>query len=142
MTSHTVGRGKPPVRTRFKKGKSGNPKGRPRKEVQAATQRDFDLTVINAMYKPVVVMRGGREETMPVLAAVIERLTAESLKGKAWAMKEFFGLIFTAISNQRARKPHLFQNLELLEKGLSETGETLDEVAQKIFNDMKRQTRE
>jgi hypothetical protein len=29
--NYTVGRGKPPVNTRFPKGKSGNPKGRPRK---------------------------------------------------------------------------------------------------------------
>jgi hypothetical protein len=29
--NYTVGRGKPPIETRFKKGKSGNPSGRPRK---------------------------------------------------------------------------------------------------------------
>src|ERR1700682_1828124 len=29
--NYTVGRGKPPIETRFKKGKSGNPSGRPRR---------------------------------------------------------------------------------------------------------------
>ena len=32
---YTVGRGKPPVHTRFKPGQSGNPRGRPRGAVDA-----------------------------------------------------------------------------------------------------------
>jgi Family of unknown function (DUF5681) len=50
---HEVGYGKPPVHTRFRKGRSGNPAGRPRGSRDLATLLGAELD------KPVAVREGG-----------------------------------------------------------------------------------
>ena len=43
--SRTGGRGLPPAETRFRKGQSGNPKGRPRKTHTAKAASAFDIII-------------------------------------------------------------------------------------------------
>jgi uncharacterized protein DUF5681 len=50
---HEVGYGKPPVHTRFRKGRSGNPAGRPR------GSRDLATLLAAELDKPVAVREGG-----------------------------------------------------------------------------------
>jgi hypothetical protein len=54
---YEVGYGKPPLHTRFQKGKSGNPKGRPRGKKNMSTLLS---TALNASI--VVVANGGRKK--------------------------------------------------------------------------------
>jgi Family of unknown function (DUF5681) len=63
---YQVGYGKPPLRTRFQKGKSGNPSGRPRR---AATERAKAL-VLKEAYRAVTVRDGDRVASLPAIQAV------------------------------------------------------------------------
>jgi uncharacterized protein DUF5681 len=55
---HRVGYGKPPAQTRFKKGQSGNPTGRPKGTPNFATALE------RALEEQVVVNEGGQRRTV------------------------------------------------------------------------------
>ena len=81
---HAVGYGKPPLHTRFRKGQSGNPGGRPkppRLRVQALT--------LEEAYRAVVVREDGdgRAVPVPALQAVLRSQIALAMKGNGPAQR-------------------------------------------------------
>lgn len=77
---YEVGRGKPPKHTQFKKGESGNPRGRPRGGL------DY-RTIWRDMFKaPVKVTQNGVARSMPTIAAGIWRLRELALSGDLRAL--------------------------------------------------------
>ena len=80
-----VGYGKPPVKSQFKKGKSGNPYGRPKKP---ATVADPNQMVIGVLNEPVSVKNGNKFKKIPVCEALLRCLVQQAMGGKAWALKE------------------------------------------------------
>jgi hypothetical protein len=105
MTSRTksprdydVGYRKPPVHTRFRKGVSGNPGGRPRK---VAGERVKALALKEA-YRAVTIKEGGGTVKVPAVQAVLRRQFAVAAKGSALAQRAVFAAI-AAIENERTK---------------------------------------
>ncbi len=73
--SYDVGHGRPPKHTRFRKGQSGNPKGRPK------GTRNRKSIVREIMERRVTVRENGISRTVTVADAAIEKLIAKSLNG-------------------------------------------------------------
>jgi hypothetical protein len=73
--SYEVGFGKPPRHTRFKKGASGNPKGRPRRSENSAT------LLKEALSEQVVVSESGRRKTMSKKQAIIKQIVNKAASG-------------------------------------------------------------
>jgi Family of unknown function (DUF5681) len=76
---YEVGFGKPPKRTRFKKGHSGNAKGRPRKKP------DLYSELTKVLREKVTVE--GQQERVTVQQALLLRLRDQALRGELWAQK-------------------------------------------------------
>jgi hypothetical protein len=76
---YEVGFGKPPKRTQFKKGRSGNPKGRPRK------RPDLYSELTKVLREKVTVE--GQQERVTVQQALLRRLRDQALRGEFWAGK-------------------------------------------------------
>jgi hypothetical protein len=74
--------GNPPLATRFVKGQSGNPKGRPRKNRPATSP--FDVLLNTTM----TVTRGGIERDFTVEEALQHRILAQALEGNRSARRE------------------------------------------------------
>ena len=72
---YDVGYGKTPKHTRFKKGQSGNPKGRPKGSKNLKTIIDETLST------RVPVTLDGKKRTMPLREALIHKLAADSFNG-------------------------------------------------------------
>ena len=82
--SDKVGYGKPPKHTQFKKGQSGNPKGRP-KQVQA--HMPVSRIIRHSLSEEVQGFVNGKTRKMTKLAAIIEVQSAKALKGDTRAAK-------------------------------------------------------
>ena len=78
---YEVGFGKPPKRTRFKKGRSGNPKGRPPRKPDVYSE----LTKV--LREKVTITVDGQPEKVTVQQALLLRLRDQALRGELWAEK-------------------------------------------------------
>ena len=72
---YEVGYMKPPKATQFKKGESGNPKGRPKGCVNVATLAQQVLS------ERVTVTEKGRERTMPMAEVLVRQAVTKAAKG-------------------------------------------------------------
>jgi hypothetical protein len=84
MSNDKVGYGNPPEETRFVKGKSGNPKGRPKGRKNFSTM----LQTISRERIPVTV--NGRVKYMTKLEACIHQLSNKAASGDMRAIRELF----------------------------------------------------
>jgi Family of unknown function (DUF5681) len=79
--SGSVGYGKPPEATRFKKGVSGNPKGRPRGSLNVAT------VFMKTLREKVVVNENGQRRTVTKLEAAVKQLVNKAASGEQRSMR-------------------------------------------------------
>jgi len=80
---HKVGYRKPPVHTRFRKGQSGNPGGRPR----GMTAGRATALALKEAYRPVNVREGDKVITLPAIQAVLRSQVALAAKGNGAAQR-------------------------------------------------------
>ena len=72
---YKVGYGRPPEHTRFKKGQSGNPKGRPK------GTRNFKTDLAEVLDERVLINEGGTRTEVSKQLAIIKRVTEKALNG-------------------------------------------------------------
>jgi hypothetical protein len=93
--TYNVGYGKTPLNGRFKKGKSGNPKGR-RKGA-----RNISTVIDDVLNERVVVTEGGRSRSITTLEALIRGLRADALRGN---QKSRFMMVNLAFQVEASRQ--------------------------------------
>jgi len=86
-----VGYGKPPVQSRFRKGCSGNSKGRPKGTKNLRT----DLTEV--LQERITVTEGDRKVRMSKQRAVFKTLIAKTLKGDSRSATTLLNTMFRAL---------------------------------------------
>jgi hypothetical protein len=81
-----VGYGKPPKRTQFRKGLSGNPKGRPK------GSRNLASVLSRALREKVILNENGRRRTVTKLDAAVAQLVNKSASGDLAALRQLMAL--------------------------------------------------
>lgn len=85
-----VGYGKPPKRSRFQKGTSGNPAGRPKGKKNLATVLEKDL------HEKVVINEQGTRKTVTKMEAAVKQLTNKAASGDLAALRLLTALVNSA----------------------------------------------
>ena len=78
---YTVGYGKPPLHTQFRKGQSGNPGGRPRRTVPESAK----ALALQEAYRTVTVDEDGKALALPAIQAILRSQVALAAKGNVQA---------------------------------------------------------
>jgi uncharacterized protein DUF5681 len=86
--SYDVGYGKPPPHTRFQKGQSGNPGGRPR-----GTGMRVKQLALDEAYREVAIDEDGEARMMPAIQAVIRAQLALAAKGNGPAQRAVLKMV-------------------------------------------------
>lgn len=84
---YKVGFGKPPERTRFKKGRSGNPRGRPKDVKNLATLLGKTLS------ERVIINEHGRRRSISKLEAAVKQLVNKAASGDPKFMQQLLALV-------------------------------------------------
>jgi hypothetical protein len=86
---YRVGYGKPPKKSRFRKGQSGNPGGRPRGPTAGRAKR----LALKEAYRMVRVREGDRVVCVPALGAILRSLVALAAKGNAPTQRFVYAMV-------------------------------------------------
>jgi hypothetical protein len=117
MSSYKIGYGKPPKATQFQKGKSGNPRGRPKGSLNLATDLASELREI------ITVSEHGRPRRVSKQRALIKSLLAKALQGDIRAATAVLALARVTsrhrTSRMKASMPRNSQSYAALHHGCS-----------------------
>jgi hypothetical protein len=96
-TDDKVGYKNPPKHSQFKKGQSGNPKGRPRRKKSPGT------ALREALNETVTITENGRRHKVNKTEIIMKRAVNDAAKGDARARKEVFGMLSDLLRLERER---------------------------------------
>jgi hypothetical protein len=138
---YEVGYGKPPVKSRWKPGQCGNPKGRPRKLERANTERQLMRYFSDALNREVSITIEGKKTKMPFIEAIIHQGAAKAASGDIKFFREIVMNYRLMIETVGRLNPHVTSVLENVERRVAECLEDTDPALTVEINKYKRKTR-
>jgi hypothetical protein len=97
--AQSVGYGKPPVDHRFKKGVSGNPRGRPIKPERARSLRQLNSDILKSANMEHSIVTNGKEERVPIIELMLRQLFVMGTKRNMKALERALNLYQSALSH-------------------------------------------
>lgn len=111
-SAYEVGYGKPPMKTRFSKGQSGNPRGRPKgskNHKPTVNHERLQEIVLEESYRTIRVRDGDRHVDVPMAQAVVRAMAVNAAKGNNRAQKLFTEMLTATERFRRERQEAFLQ---------------------------------
>ncbi len=110
----------PPIEHRFRKGTSGNPKGRPRKKRALVSTKvngqpgiGFEDRIkslaIEEAYRLITIREGDRVERIPVIQAILRKVAVAAANGNTRAQQNILSLVIGAETDRRVASTQLLK---------------------------------
>ncbi len=116
--NYDVGYGKPPKENQFKKGKSGNPNGRPRgskNKPKSVTDDRLKAMILEEVYREIPINDETGTMTMPIVQAGLRSMTVKAAKGDYRSLKLMTELVDQAEAEKaRQRQFGIAEAMEYL----------------------------
>lgn len=80
---YPVGYKNPPKHTQFKKGQSGNPKGRPK------PSKNLAESLVKELFKPIQIKENGEMKIVKAIDAIAKKIVNTALQGNTTILKKF-----------------------------------------------------
>lgn len=110
VAHYDVGYGRPPTTHRFKKGQSGNAKGRTKgsqnKPIKSNGDKLYKI-IMEEAFRDIKIQEGGKELTVPIIKAVMRSLSVSALKGQVKAQR----LLLQMVDKVEAHNYKIHQDL-------------------------------
>ncbi len=91
---YEIGYKKPPPRSRFRKGRSGNPKGRPK------ATKNFKTDLMEELRERILLREGTTRKRVSKQRAMVKTLTAKAIKGDTRAASAILGMIYRLLEDE------------------------------------------
>ncbi len=102
---YDVGYGRPPEETRFKPGRSGNPRGRPRgarNKKPALNEERLKDIILEEAYRRITVRDGHRNVSVPMAQAIVRSMAVNAVKGQHRAQRLFAEMLSSTERQNKA----------------------------------------
>jgi len=117
---------RPPKHTRFKKGQSGNPRGRPKKDDPGmGDARSIDALVLKQAERRIAVREGEKIKEIPAIEAVLLAQYVSASKGNSHAQRHIIERYERA---ERARRRRIEAEIAIWESYISKLREAIAEA--------------
>ena len=101
---YEVGYKKPPVKSQFKKGVSGNPKGRPK------GSKNLETFLVEELSQQIIINEGGRKKEVSKLEALVKQIVNKAIQGDYRAVAQTIKLIYDISSSDDEISPDEITN--------------------------------
>lgn len=92
--NYEIGYGKPPKKNQFKKGKSGNPNGRPK------GGKNLKTDILEELAERIAIQESGKIKKITKQRAMVKSLVAKGIKGDAKATTSLFAMVLKMLGDE------------------------------------------
>jgi hypothetical protein len=96
---YEVGRNRPPKQTRFRKGQSGNRKGRPK------GSRNMKSDLVEELSSGIAIHEDGKKRIVPKQRAMIKRVVAQAIQGDTKAVNNLISMLSKFVGEEIKAEP-------------------------------------
>lgn len=139
--NYKVGYRKPPLNSRFKKGKTGNPRGSKPKIEPSRSMVQLRADFLSVTEQPIPITVHGKRKTVTANQALMLKLWQQAMGGDKYSLKAYLQLQKELMQDFTRANPEVTGMVETLHRHMSLQPDVPDAATIEQINKLHRKTR-